>query len=118
MKFRLLVSTVLLFFVVGSYAQELSKVEKKRLKKQLRSYLKTPKKFKDLKESLIDFKKIFPIENIHLIDKGSDYQPLLDYYQALEEEGMKIIYSDPMTGGPDGPGGLNDLHQVIDKYIC
>ncbi len=69
-----------------------------------------------LKESMSHFKKIFSQENIFLIDKGSDYPPLIDYYNKLEKEGMHIIYSDPMIAGPDGPGGLNDLHIEIDKY--
>jgi hypothetical protein len=55
-------------------------------------------------------------ENIFLIDKGSDYPPLRDYYNELEKEGIHIIYSNPMVGGPDGPGGLNDLHIEIDQY--
>jgi len=69
-----------------------------------------------LKESMTHFQKIFASENIYLIDKGSDYSPLIDYYKTLENKGMNIIYSVPMLGGPDGPGGLNDLHIEIDKY--
>lgn len=52
MKFKLLLITTFLFFVVGAYTQNLSKQEKKSLKKELRSYLKEPVKYKYLKESL------------------------------------------------------------------
>ena len=69
-----------------------------------------------LKESLTYFKKVFACQNIYLIDKGSDYRPLIDYYNELVKEGMHIIYSNPMISGPDGPGGLNDLHIEINKY--
>lgn len=40
------------FLVNGLYAQELSKLEKKALKKELRSYAKDPVKYKYIKESL------------------------------------------------------------------
>lgn len=69
-----------------------------------------------LKESLTHFRKVFLPENIYLIDKGSDYAPLINYYSELKDLGMNVIYSDPMISGPDGPGGLNDLHIEIDKY--
>ena len=69
-----------------------------------------------LRESLVSFRPLFNCANIYIIDKGSDYQQLLNYYEELKKEGINIIYSDPMIGGADGPGGLNDLHKEIDKY--
>ena len=69
-----------------------------------------------LKESMSHFKRIFAATNIYIIDKGSDYQPLIEYYKELHQDGTHVILSDPMIGGPDGPGGLNDLHKEIDKY--
>jgi hypothetical protein len=69
-----------------------------------------------LKETLTFFQEHFNNNDIFIIDKGSDSEQLLNYYSDIESEGLNIIYSDPMIGGADGIGGLNDLHKEIDKY--
>lgn len=52
MKFKLVLITTLFFIGGSSHAQNLSKAEKRDLKKELKTYLKEPVKFKYLKESL------------------------------------------------------------------
>lgn len=69
-----------------------------------------------LVQSINSFKRFFSNKSVYLIDKGSDYPPLLNYYKQLQSEGYNIVYSTPMISGPDGPGGLNDLCMEIDKY--
>lgn len=69
-----------------------------------------------LQQAMKSFVKIFEKTDIYVIDKGSTYGPLLNWYDELKRQGINIIYSEPMTGGPDGVGGLNDLHLVIDKF--
>jgi hypothetical protein len=69
-----------------------------------------------LKESLRTFLVLFPAESIFIIDKGSDYPPLLSFYKELSSKGVNVIYSSKMLAGADGPGGLNDLYKVIDLY--
>lgn len=69
-----------------------------------------------LKRALKSFQKFFKNQHIYIIDKGSDYTPLLEYYLELQKAGINIIYSTPMLSGADGPGGLNDIHIEIDKF--
>jgi len=70
-----------------------------------------------LQESISSFQKFFENHNIFIIDKASTYEPLLPYYDGLIKSGINIIYSDAMTDGAAGPGGLNDLYKVIDPLI-
>lgn len=69
-----------------------------------------------LKECVESYQRFFNNEDIYIIDKASTYQPLKEYYMSIEKCGISVIYSDAMTGGPSGPGGLNDLYKEIDKY--
>lgn len=66
-----------------------------------------------LKESLESYLRFVDSKDIYIIDKGSDYQPLLEYYEALRANGVNIIYSNPLIGGPDA---LNEISDVIDKF--
>lgn len=53
MRFKLFFSILFIGFIAASYAQQLSKEEKKSLKSELKNYLKKPEDFKQLKESVI-----------------------------------------------------------------
>ncbi len=69
-----------------------------------------------LKESIESYQRFFKNKDIYIIDKLSTYEPLKEYYKRLEKSGITVIYSEPMTSGPSGPGGLNDLYKEINKY--
>lgn len=69
-----------------------------------------------LDKCLKSYLNYFSIEDIFIIDKGSDYKPLLDYYEEMILKGINVVYSDKMLFGADGPGGLNDLYIEIDKF--
>ena len=67
MKFKTLLLLITTFAIINhSFSQELSKLEKKNLKKELRKMLKDPSKLKSLKESVAVNKSIVTEQTIEL----------------------------------------------------
>lgn len=65
-----------------------------------------------LKRSVHSYLNFVDSSDIVILDKGSCYKPLLEYYLELEQAGAKIIYSTPL----ERKDSLNDIAIEIEKH--
>lgn len=65
-----------------------------------------------LERSIKSYLKFSDYPDIIIIDKGSSYPPLKEYYKDIEAKGSKIIYSDTLKT----KDALSDVAQEIARY--
>jgi len=65
-----------------------------------------------LKRSVCSYLNFVDYSDIVILDKGSCYGPLLEYYLELEQAGAKIIYSTPL----EKKDSLNDIAIEVEKH--
>lgn len=108
MKFKIQMLLIAIFTIISSsYAQELSKTERKSLKKEIRTLLKAPVKYKLLKESLAEKETIVQEQTVELLKIGNENDKNKNsvslYITKLEkiENELQTLVS---TGGVDNTG--------------
>lgn len=65
-----------------------------------------------LRKSIESYVRFVDYSDLIIIDKGSFYTPLINYYLELENKGVKIIYSTPL----EKVDSLSDVSYEIEKY--
>ncbi|MFC1640722.1 hypothetical protein ACFL2D_01585 [Patescibacteria group bacterium] len=65
-----------------------------------------------LSETIESYQKLEDDISIVILDTGSTYEPLLDYYKSLERQGVKIYYLNKINKSEE----LNNLSSVIESH--